>query len=45
MTTASISDVVFSADERWVAVSSAKGTTHVYAIDPAAKAVNGQTKA
>jgi hypothetical protein len=34
MTTAVVQDVAFSPDGRWIAASSARGTTHVFAIYP-----------
>ena len=34
MTTAVVQDVSFSSDSRWVSVSSARGTTHIFAIYP-----------
>ncbi|KAI8808590.1 hypothetical protein BJ742DRAFT_771945 [Cladochytrium replicatum] len=33
-TAATIEDVAFSVDSKWVAVSTGRGTTHVYQIDP-----------
>jgi len=33
-TTARIQDIAFSADSRWVAISSMRGTTHVFPITP-----------
>lgn len=33
-TTAKIQDIQFSSDSRWVAVSSLRGTTHIFPITP-----------
>lgn len=42
-TTARIQDVAFSCDSRWVAVSSMRGTTHVFPITPYGGAVGVRT--
>jgi hypothetical protein len=39
-TQASISDIHISSDEQWVCVSSARGTTHVYHINPVSVSLN-----
>lgn len=33
-TTAKVQDMIFSLDSRWIAVTTARGTTHVFAISP-----------
>ena len=34
MTPCTISDMIISQNEKWVIISSAKGTSHVYKINP-----------
>jgi len=43
MTTAVITGITFSNDSRWLAVSTARGTTHIYAINTEGGAVNIHT--
>ncbi|KJE97710.1 hypothetical protein CAOG_07815 [Capsaspora owczarzaki ATCC 30864] len=45
LTAATIQDVSFSSDSRWVALTSGKGTTHVFAINPFGGQVNVWTHA
>ena len=40
---AAIRDIGFSGDDRWVAVSSSHGTTHVFALHPTGGAVDATT--
>eukprot|EP00026_Physarum_polycephalum_P001335 Phypoly_transcript_01336.p1 GENE.Phypoly_transcript_01336~~Phypoly_transcript_01336.p1 ORF type:complete len:1082 (+),score=210.12 Phypoly_transcript_01336:99-3344(+) len=40
VTNATIQDICFSADSKWMAVSSTRGTTHIYAINPQGGPVN-----
>jgi len=43
VTNATIQDISFSEDSRWMAVSSTRGTTHIYAINPTGGLVNIHT--
>lgn len=43
LTIASISHITFSFDSRWVAVTSSRGTTHVFPINPRGGAVTQRT--
>lgn len=42
-TSAAITDITFSNDSRWMAVSTSHGTTHIYAINPEGGPVNIHT--
>lgn len=39
-TQAIISDISFSGNERWVCISSARGTAHIYQVDPGASSLH-----
>lgn len=39
-TQATISDISFSGNEQWVCISSARGTAHIYQIDPSASSLH-----
>eukprot|EP01097_Dermamoeba_algensis_P009292 TRINITY_DN6507_c0_g1_i2.p1 TRINITY_DN6507_c0_g1~~TRINITY_DN6507_c0_g1_i2.p1 ORF type:complete len:696 (-),score=130.80 TRINITY_DN6507_c0_g1_i2:145-2232(-) len=43
MTHATITDITFNYDSRWVAVSSTRGTTHIFAINPEGGNVSAST--
>ncbi|KAL2634216.1 hypothetical protein R1flu_005695 [Riccia fluitans] len=43
MTNAVIQDISFSSDSQWLAVSSSRGTSHIYAISPFGGTVGPQT--
>eukprot|EP01117_Protostelium_nocturnum_P009683 TRINITY_DN3459_c0_g1_i4.p1 TRINITY_DN3459_c0_g1~~TRINITY_DN3459_c0_g1_i4.p1 ORF type:complete len:637 (+),score=100.50 TRINITY_DN3459_c0_g1_i4:166-2076(+) len=43
VTPASIQSISFSADSRWIAVNSIRGTTHIFAINPTGGPVNVHT--
>ncbi|TYZ63927.1 hypothetical protein PybrP1_009500 [[Pythium] brassicae (nom. inval.)] len=45
ITHASIQDVAFSQDSKWVNVTSAHGTSHLYAIHPEGARINAETHA
>ena len=44
-TTAKVQDVAFATDSRWVAVTTFRGTTHVFPISPYGGAIGVRTHA